>query len=209
MKIVSLQVGSPRVHDWRGKKVATAIFKTPVEAAVIGELGLSGDEQADLTVHGGPDKAVYAYAAEHYPWWAQQLPGVDLPYGAFGENLTIQGFDDAAVCLGDRYRAGGAVLEAIQPRLPCFKLGLRFNDPGMVKLFAQSGRFGVYFRVIENGPVRRGDAAAVIQQHTLRFPIYELARLYFDPGLTADMASPALDHPALNDNWREMLSNRL
>ncbi|MBI5246706.1 MAG: MOSC domain-containing protein [Elusimicrobia bacterium] len=209
MNILSIQIGRAKSFDWKGEAVATAIFKSPVPAATIGKLGLSGDQQADLTVHGGPDKAVYGYSAVHYHWWKAQLPGVDLPYGVFGENLTIEGFDDSAACLGDLYRAGGAVLEAVQPRLPCSKLGLRFNDPAMVKRFASAGRFGVYFRVLEDGPVKVGDRVEKIFSHAEAFPVYELARLYFDPGLTEAAAARALSHPALNDNWREMLSKRL
>lgn len=209
MRIESICVGPVKTLPWRGEAVPTAIFKSPVETAAIGALGLEGDQQADLAVHGGSDKAVYAYAAEHYPWWKAELPGVELPFGAFGENLTVAGFDDAAACVGDAYRAGDALLLAIQPRLPCSKLGLRFNDPGIVKRFAQSLRLGVYFRVVEPGKVRRGDAFKKVSEHTVRFPIYDLARLYFDPGLTAEKARPALSHPALNDNWREMLSKRL
>lgn len=209
MSIESICVGPAKTMPWRGESVRTAIFKSPVESAAIGALGLEGDQQADLAVHGGSDKAVYAYAAEHYPWWKEALPGVELPFGAFGENLTVAGFDDAAACLGDAYRAGDALLHAIQPRLPCSKLGLRFNDPGMVKRFAQSLRLGVYFRVAEPGKVRRGDPFTKVSEHAVRFPVYDLARLYFDPALTAEKARPALAHPALNDNWREMLSKRL
>lgn len=209
MKIVSLCAGPAKALSWRGETVTTAIFKAPVESARVGPLGLEGDEQADLSVHGGPDKAVYAYSADHYPWWKERLPGVALPHGAFGENLTIEGFDDAAACVGDVYRAGGAVLEAVQPRLPCAKLGLRFDDPGMVKRFAQSLRLGVYFRVLEPGPVRRGDAFEKVSAHGTRLPVLELARLYFDPELTALKAAPALGHPALSANWRGMLGKRL
>lgn len=209
MEIVSICVGKTRTFDWRGEKVGTAIFKAPVESAAIGKLGLEGDQQADRSVHGGPDKAVYGYSAEHYPWWKERLPGVELPYGAFGENLTVCEFDDAAACVGDVYRAGTARLLAIQPRLPCSKLGLRFNDPGMVKRFAQSLRLGVYFRVIEPGHVKRLDGCEKISEHAIRFPVLDLARLYFDSELTPEKARPALEHPALNANWRAMLSERL
>ena len=209
MEIAAICVGAARTHDWRGDKDSTAIFKTPVEAATVRALGLAGDEQADLAVHGGPDKAVYGYSADHYPWWRERLPGVALPYGAFGENLTISGFDEADAGLGDVYRAGGAVLAAVQPRLPCAKLALRFDDPGMVKRFAQSLRLGVYFRVVEPGPVRRLDRFEKLSEHPVRLPILDLARMYFDPALTPEKARPALTHPALNDNWREMLGKRL
>ncbi|MDD5304179.1 MAG: MOSC domain-containing protein [Elusimicrobia bacterium] len=209
MEIVAICAGTARTLDWRGETVSTAIFKTPVETAAVRALGLEGDEQADLSVHGGPDKAVYGYSAEHYPWWQEQLPGVELPFGAFGENLTISGFDEPAACLGDVYRAGTASLLAIQPRLPCFKLGLRFDDPGMVKRFALSLRLGVYFRVAEPGRVRRFDGFEKISEHRLRFPVLDLARLYFDPELTPEKARPALEHPELNDNWRALLTRRL
>ena len=209
MEIVSICVGSAKTVSWRGEAVSTAIFKAPVETAAIRELGLEGDQQADLAVHGGPDKAVYAYSAEHYPWWQEQLPGVELPFGSFGENLTLSGFDESDACLGDVYQAGTASLLAIQPRLPCFKLGLRFNDPGMVKRFAQSLRLGVYFRVVEPGRVRRFDGFKKMSEHAIRFPVLDLARLYFDPELTRAKARPALEHPALNDNWRKMLGDRL
>jgi len=209
MELVSICVGEARGREWRGERVRTAIFKAPIEAAAVRALGLEGDEQADLEVHGGPDKAVYAYSADHYPWWKAQLPGVELPFGAFGENLTISGFDDGDACVGDTYRAGTARLLAIQPRLPCRKLGLRFDDPGMVKRFAQSLRLGIYFRVVEPGHVKRLDGFEKISEHAIRFPVLDLARLYFDPELTREKARPALEHPALNANWREMLSKRL
>ncbi|MBI2386320.1 MAG: MOSC domain-containing protein [Elusimicrobia bacterium] len=209
MEIASICVGPARRIPWRGETVATAIFKAPVEEARVAALGLEGDEQADPAVHGGPGKAVYAYSADHYPWWKQRLPGRELAFGAFGENLTVSGFDDEDACLGDAYLAGSALLIAAQPRLPCAKLGLRFDDPGMVKLFAQSLRLGVYFRVARPGRVRRGDAFEKVSEHALRLPVPELARLYFDPGLTAEKARPALEHPALEDNWRAMLAKRL
>lgn len=208
-EVVSLCVGRAKTVDWRGEPVRTGIWKSPVESATARRLGFDGDEQADLEVHGGADKAVYGYAAEHYPYWRAELPGVALPYGVFGENLTISGFDDAGACLGDRWRAGAALLEAVQPRLPCSKLGLRFDDPFMVKRFAQSGRLGVYFRVVEEGPVRRGDPVEKVFTHAERFPVYELARLYFDPALTRGKAARALAHPLLNENWRGMLGSRL
>ena len=121
----------------------------------------------------------------------------------------MAGFDDEDACVGDSYLAGSALLTAVQPRLPCAKLGLRFDDPGMVKLFARSLRLGVYFRVAKPGRVRRGDAFEKVSEHKLRLPALELARLYFDPGLTEEKARPALEHPALNDNWRTMLAKRL
>lgn len=209
MKIAGLCVGTAQTRDWRGETVRTAIFKSPIESARIGPLGLEGDQQADLTVHGGVDKAVYGYSAEHYPAWRRELPGVELPFGAFGENLTIEGFDESASCLGDEYRVGTARLMAIQPRLPCSKLGLRFNDPGMVKRFAQSLRLGVYFRVLEPGLVRLGDTVEKTAEHAVRHPVLTLAKLYFASEPEFDKVNQALAHPALSDNWRELLGRRL
>lgn len=207
--VVSLCVGRAKDASWRGQTVRTGIWKSPVASARARRLGFEGDEQADLTVHGGPDKAVYGYAAEHYGWWRERLPGRDLPYGVFGENLTLSGFDDAGACLGDRFRAGGALLESIQPRLPCLKLGVRFDDPGMIKVFLDSGRLGVYFRVIEEGEVKVGDRFEKVSAHPDPLRVYDLARLYVDPALTPAKAARALEHPMLNDNWREMLSKKL
>ena len=209
MEIVSICAGPARRILWRGEEVSTAIFKTPVESAKIGPLGLEGDEQADRKVHGGPDKAVYAYSAEHYPWWRERLPGRELAHGAFGENLTVSGLDETAVCLGDSYLAGSTLLTAVRPRLPCAKLGLRFDDPGMVKRFAQSLRLGVYFRVARPGRASRGDAFDKVSEHKVRLPVLDLARLYFDPEPTPEKARAALEHPALNADWRAMLSRRL
>ena len=209
MEIVSVNVSDIRVVQWRGETMTTGFFKKPVPGADVTQLGLTGDRQADLAVHGGHDKAVYAYSEDHYPWWRKRLPGNDLPYGAFGENLTIKNFNDNEACIGDLYRAGNALLMAVEPRLPCVKLAMRFDDPGMVKTFAQSGRLGVYFRVIEEGRVNPGDAMEKTSTHPERFPVYELARLYLDPALTAQQASRALALPVLTDNWREMLGKRL
>lgn len=207
--IVSVHVGPAKDVAWRGRAVRTAIWKAPVEAAEIRTLGLAGDEQADLAVHGGPDKAVYAYGAEHYDFWKKELPGKDLPWGVFGENLTVSGWDDAGTCLGDVFRAGTAELVAIQPRLPCSKLGVRMGDPAFVKRFAQSLRLGVYFRVAKPGAVKPGDRFEKVSAHAIRFPIYDFAKIYFSADLTAEKARPALEHPLLNDNWREMLGEKL
>lgn len=208
-KIVSVNVSDIQTVEWRGETMTTGFFKKPVASAAVGRLGLAGDSQAELAVHGGPDKAVYAYSEDHYPWWRQRLPGIDLPFGAFGENLTVSGFNDNEACIGDLYRAGSALLMAVQPRLPCVKLAMRFDDPSMVKTFAQSGRLGIYFRVVEEGRVSPGAPMEKTFAHPERFPVYELARLYFDPGLTAEKASRALALPVLNDNWRDMLGKRL
>jgi MOSC domain-containing protein YiiM len=158
MKLVSLQAGRPREVRWRGKWVSTGIFKEPVDGRVmLHRVNLEGDGQADLTVHGGWDKAVYVYPSEHYAFWRRELPGMSLPYGIFGENFTTEGLDEDAVHLGDRFRVGEAIVEVTQPRLPCYKLGIRFGRPDMPKRFHASGRCGFYLSVLREGAVGAGD----------------------------------------------------
>ena len=155
VKLVSVNVGLPREIEWKGKIVRTSIFKAPLSGPVrVAKLNLEGDQQSDLTVHGGIDKAVYAYPSEHYPFWQGELPDMDLPWGVFGENFTTKGLLEDAVHIGDRFRAGSAELVVTQPRMPCFKLGIRFNRPDMVKRFLESGRTGFYFAVLKEGEVK-------------------------------------------------------
>ena len=139
MKVVSVNVGLPREIEWQEKRIATSIFKSPVAGPVaLRTLNLDGDKQSDLTVHGGPDKAVYAYAIEHYAYWRRELPDAELVPGAFGENLTTEGLDESDLSIGDVVRAGTATLMVTQPRIPCFKLAARFGRADMVKRFAAS-----------------------------------------------------------------------
>ena len=176
--IVSVNVGEPREVLWRDGTVWTAIFKEPVAGRVrVAGVNLDGDHQADLTVHGGPDKAVYAYPSEHYPAWEQEL-GHPLPWGAFGENLTVAGLPlEDAICVGDRLRACSAELLVVQPRLPCFKLGVRFDDPGMLRRFLASGRTGYYLRVLSEGDVGAFDPIELVERHPARVPVSEVTRL--------------------------------
>ena len=158
MKLVSVNVGLPRRVDWRGRQVRTAIWKTPVAGRVrVTRLSLEGDKQSDLRVHGGPDKAVYAYPSEHYEYWARELPGMDLPWGAFGENFTTEGLLERDVRIGDRYRAGTALFQVTDPRMPCYKLGVRFGRDDMVKRFLAHGGSGFYLAVLREGDVAAGD----------------------------------------------------
>jgi MOSC domain-containing protein YiiM len=158
VKLVSVNVGRPRTVEAGGRKVRTAIFKSPVAGRVaVGRLNLAGDKQSDLRVHGGPNKAVYLYPAKHYDAWRAELPEMDFPYGAFGENLTVLGLDEDDVHVGDRLRVGTAEMVVTQPRMPCFKLGLRFGRADMVKRFFQSRRFGFYLAVQREGDVAAGD----------------------------------------------------
>lgn len=158
MRVVSVNVSLPKTVEWRGRKVTTGIFKEPVEGLVrIRRTGLEGDRQADPSVHGGPMKAVYAYPSEHYPSWRRELERPDLGWGAFGENLTIEGLEEGQVHIGSRLRIGSAVLKVTQPRMPCYKLGIRFGRIDMVRRFLASGRSGFYLAVVEEGDVAAGD----------------------------------------------------
>jgi MOSC domain-containing protein YiiM len=177
MKIVSVNVGLPREAVWKGAPVRTAIFKEPVEGLVkVNRLNLAGDQQADLTVHGGLEKAVYAYPSEHYDYWLEQLPGVSLSWGGFGENLTTLGLLEDALCIGDRLRIGSAVLAVTKPRLPCHKLALRFGRDDMIKRFLASGRTGFYFSVLEDGEVRAGSEAEILSRDPARVTVMDVVR---------------------------------
>jgi MOSC domain-containing protein YiiM len=161
-RILSVNVGRPRLVEWHGRTVRTAIFKEPVDGPIMAaNVNLSGDDQADRRVHGGPDKSVYAYAAADYDWWSSQL-GSPLGPGTFGENLTIDGIDLGESAIGDRWHVGEAVFEVAQPREPCFKLGIRMGDAAFKDQFEAARRPGAYLRIIEPGNVAPGDAITVV-----------------------------------------------
>lgn len=165
MRVISVNVGQPREIEWRGRIVRTSIWKTPVDGRVrvIGN-NLEGDRQSDLRVHGGPHKAVYAYPSEHYAFWREELPHVELPWGAFGENLTIEGLTENDVAEDDHLEIGSALFAVTQPRQPCFKLGIRFGRDDIIQRFQQSGRSGFYLAVIREGDVGAGDAIRRIRR---------------------------------------------
>ncbi len=180
MKLVSVQVGRPRTVRWRGKPVATGIYKEPVAGrTMLYRFNLDGDQQADLTVHGGPDKAVYVYPSEHYPIWQAEFPDRLLPYGMFGENFTTEGLDESSVHIGDQFRIGGAVVEVTQPRMPCYKLSIRFGRPEMPKRFHASGRCGFYLAVLREGEVGAGDVWERIARNDQQVSVIESYRQHF------------------------------
>src|SRR6202040_4302110 len=159
MRILSVNVALPREVTWQGKLVTTGIFKEPIEGSVmLRTLNLDGDGQADLTVHGGVSKAVYAYPSEHYDYWRKELPGMDLPWGMFGENLTTTGLSEDELHIGDRLQIGSAVLLVRQPRMPCYKLAAKFQREDMIERFLRSGRSGFYFSVEQEGEVAAGNS---------------------------------------------------
>jgi MOSC domain-containing protein YiiM len=179
MKILSLNVGFPRtVHD-RGREVSTAIFKEPVQGPVmLRRLNLDGDRQADLGVHGGPNKALYAYPSEHYEFWSKEFPNIELPWGMFGENLTTEGLKEEDACIGDQYRIGEALVMVTQLRLPCYKLGIRFGRDDIVNRFLASQRSGIYFSILEEGLVNTGDPIERVQQDESRVSVADINRAY-------------------------------
>jgi MOSC domain-containing protein YiiM len=206
MKIVSVNVGLPRDVVWKDITVQTAIFKEPVAGVVaIRELNLAGDQQADLTVHGGSEKAVYAYPAEHYEYWRKQLSDVSLSWGAFGENLTTAGLWEDTLCIGDLLRVGSAVLQITQPRMPCYKLQLRFNRDDMIKRFLVSGRSGFYFSVIDPGDVGAGSKVEVLDRDRHSVTVADIVSLYLGQRRDPELLQRAMNVTSLPKNWKTQL----
>jgi MOSC domain-containing protein YiiM len=213
MKIFSLNVGVPREVEWHAGSVSTGIYKQPVEGRVkLRRLNLDGDRQADLTVHGGPYKAVYCYPHEHYAYWKNALPNRDLPIGVFGENFTTEGMLETDVHLGDEFRVGSAEVTVTQPRLPCFKLGIRFDDGLMVKRFLASGKSGFYLSVKKAGEVGAGDEITTISRNSEAISIAEFNRLYiakhYDPD-DVNVIRKFLKIASLPEDWKEEFRQRL
>ena len=213
MKLVSLNVGLPREVTWRGITATTGIFKQPVEGRIaLRKLNLDGDRQADLSVHGGEYKAVYCYPLAHYDYWRKELPGQDLPMGVFGENFTVDGPLEDSIHLGDQLSVGSAIVFVTQPRLPCYKLGIRFQSEDMVKRFFESRRTGFYVAVAREGEVGSGDEIEVIARDPQGVPVSEITRLYAEKKYNdSDVASVrrALRVPALPESWKEYFQGRL
>lgn len=218
MKLVSLNVGLPREVVWHGINVTTGIFKHPVEGRIaLRKLNLDADRQADLTVHGGAEKAVYCYPLGHYDYWKKQLPGRDLPLGIFGENFTIDfdgstGVPEDMIHIGDRFSAGSAEVVVTQPRLPCYKLGVRFQMDDMVKRFLASRRSGFYLAVLREGEVGVGDEMKQIGRDPKAVPVSEITRLYVEKRFSdTDMRvlDRALQVQALPESWKEYFRERM
>ena len=209
-KLISIQVGIPRTVQIDGEEITTGIFKTPIEKRIpLHWLDLEGDQQADLTVHGGRDKAVYVYPSEHYPYWKKQLPGVNLPWGAFGENFTTSGLVEDTVCLGDRFTIGTAEVVVTQPRLPCFKLNLKFDRADMAKRFLASRRSGFYLRVLREGEVGPGDEIVRTHQDENRVSISDALRIYLHEASSNELVHRALQVEYLSPSWREKFAQEI
>ncbi len=210
MKLLSINVGLPREVEWRGKAVRTSIFKAPVSGRVrVMRLNVDGDRQSDLSVHGGADKAVYAYSSEHYAFWRNELPGTDFPWGVFGENLTTEGLLEDKVHVGDRLRAGAAEFIVTQPRMPCYKLAIRFNRPDMVKRFLRSGRTGFYLAVLREGDIGAGDSIDLVAEDDTHITVADVVGLYAADAANQDLLRRASELPALPESWREYFRERL
>lgn len=210
MQLLSVNVSQPKAISYRGKTVRTGIFKEPVKGRVmLRRLNLDGDGQGDLNVHGGPDKAVYVYTVEHYDFWARALGRNDFESGQFGENFTVEGMPEERIHIGDVFRVGSALVEVSQPRVPCYKLGLKMGSTRFIKQFLASGRVGFYLRVLEEGEVGAGDEIHRVRAGPEQMTIREIVRLaYFDPENVAG-TQKAIRIPALSPGWREMFEERL
>ncbi len=210
MKLISLNVARPRLTIYKGESINTGIFKKPVSGRIaLRTLNLDGDRQADLSVHGGPYKAVYAYPSEHYGYWRGELPKVELPWGVFGENFTTEGLSEDGIHVGDRFRIGTAALMVRQPRMPCYKLAARFQRDDMIERFLLSGHSGFYFSVEGEGEVGVGDSFGLISRNQDGITIAEMNRLFVRDRYNRELLQKAIATEALPESWREYFSKRM
>jgi MOSC domain-containing protein YiiM len=210
VNVISINAGLPRDVEWRGQIVQTSIFKEPVAGTVkVRRLNIDGDQQSDLTVHGGADKAVYVYPSEHYAFWREELPSLEYPMGAFGENFTTTGLDEESVHIGDRFRIGTAEFVVTQPRMPCYKLGIRFGRPDMIKRFLQSGRTGFYLAVTHEGEVTAGDAISIVATDPHAITVADVVSLYASDADNQDLLRRVSGLPSLPESWRDYFRKRL
>jgi MOSC domain-containing protein YiiM len=210
MRVVSVNVGLPKTVQWRDQTVTTGIFKSPVDGPVaLREHNLDGDRQADLSVHGGPTKAVYVYSAQHYTYWRQELPDVELGWGHFGENFTVDGMDEESINIGDEFTVGTARVVVTEPRMPCFKLSIRFGRTDIVKRFLQSQRSGFYVGVVEEGQVQAGDALELLSKHPDGLSVADVTSLYTTQKGNVALLKKAIAVTALPDSWTGFFEHQL
>jgi len=210
MKLVSLNVGCPKELEWMGKRVRTSIFKNPVsDRRRVFFLNIEGDEQSDLNVHGGLDKAVYAYDAAHYEHWKTILQRENWEHGLFGENLTTSGLIDNEVKIGAIYRIGTAKLQVVQPRFPCFKLNIRFGLPNMMERFMEEGRNGIYFRVVKEGSIGTNDEILLISPSPHNVTVTDYVKCYYSKGRDKEIVSALLSFPGLPERHRTVFEGFL
>jgi MOSC domain-containing protein YiiM len=210
MKVLSVNVSRPIPLEWEGRVTLTGIFKKPVQGPVrVHSLNLEGDEQADPTVHGGINKAIYAYPSEHYSFWKKRYPKRQFGWGEFGENLTTEGILETNVHVGDRFQIGSAVLVAVQPRLPCYKLAGKFHDRDILLAFTESRRSGIYFAVEQEGELQAGDPIRCVHRDPQQFTIDDAMNLYNGGDLSKDVLTNVLRVQALPDSWRNRVLEEL
>ena len=210
MKLISLNVARPRLALYKGTTINTGIFKQPVSGPVaLRMLNLEGDRQADLSVHGGPYKAVYGYPSEHYSFWKQELPGTNLPWGMFGENFTTEGLAEAELHIGDQLQIGTAVIMVRQPRVPCYKLAAKFQRDDILERFLRSGRSGFYFSVEKEGTISAGDSFQVVTRGEDAVTIAEMNKLYIHDKYNRELLQKAIGTSALPEDWREYFTARM
>jgi MOSC domain-containing protein YiiM len=210
LRLISVNVGLPRAVNWNDQTVMTGIFKEPVGGPVmLRTLNLDGDRQADLSVHGGVSKAVYAYPAEHYEYWKRELPDMQLPYGMFGENFSTEGLAEDTVNVGDRFRLGESELMVTEPRMPCYKLGIKFGRADILKKFLASRRTGFYFAVLKEGRVKAGDSMELLSKDTNKIAVAEITRLYAFEKNDVEMLQRVVKVEALSESWRDYFQHQL
>ena len=210
MKLISLNVGLPRIVESNGEPVTTGIFKEPKQGSVmLRTLNLDGDRQADLTVHGGVSKAVYGYPVEHYEFWKRELPDMELPFGMFGENFTTEGLLEDSLNVGDRFRIGEAEVMVTEPRLPCYKLGIKFGRTDILRRFLQSRRTGFYFAVVKEGQVEAGDQIELLSRDSNNITIADITRLYAFAKDDVDTLQRVVKLEALSESWREYFQKQI
>lgn len=210
MKLISINVALPRLANYRTQTVKTGIFKQAAAGSVeLRTLNLEGDRQADLAVHGGPFKAVYGYPSEHYPLWAQELPGTQMPWGMFGENFTTEGLFEKDLHIGDRLQVGSAVIVVRQPRIPCYKLAVKFKRDDILARFLRSGRSGFYFSVEKEGTVQAGDTFELLSREPDGITIAEMNHLFADDLYNRELLDKAIATPALPEDWKDYFRKRI
>jgi MOSC domain-containing protein YiiM len=210
MRVLSVNVGLPRRVQWRGRSIETGIFKEPVVGRVTVEpLNLRGDRQADLSVHGGTNKAVYAYPHEHYAFWKRGLDLEQLLPGSFGENLTVVGSTERDVRIGEHWRIGSCELVVTEPRVPCFKLAARFQRPDMIRRFLSSRRTGFYFRVLRPGELGAGDEVELLERDESAISVADVVELFATKARDHELARRALATESLPEGWRIWVAERL
>jgi MOSC domain-containing protein YiiM len=210
MKLISVNVGLPRVVMSNGDPVSTGIFKEPVVGRVmLRTLNIDGDRQADLSVHGGQSKAVYVYPSEHYDYWKHELPEMKLPWGMFGENFTTEGLFESELNIGDKLRVCSAVVVVTEPRMPCYKLGIKFGRSDIVKRFLASERTGFYFAVLQEGQVGAGDSIQLIEKSERGVRVSDITRLYTREKRNVGLLRRAIEVEALPDSWKSYFQHRL